>query len=102
MAVIWQKAEFYVNGSYKVDAVTGRLMNGFGCKKPEDIYYFELAKGVKHFKEEGGRKAMCEAVEKYAKKRAAIKVKEERNLITQIVAALVDGKDNDTIIKELN
>ena len=45
---------------------------------------------------------MCEAVEKYAEKRAAIKVKEERNLITQIVAALVAGKDNDTIIKELN
>ena len=45
---------------------------------------------------------MCEAVEKYAERRDAIKVKEETNLITQIVAALVGCKDNDTIIKELN
>lgn len=33
----------------------------------KDMYYPELAKGVKHFKKEGGRKRMCEAVEKYAK-----------------------------------
>ncbi len=45
---------------------------------------------------------MCEAVEKYAENKVAIKVKEERNLMTQIVAALVAGKDNDIIIKELN
>ena len=32
----------------------------------QDSYYPELAKGVKHFKEEGGRERMCEAVEKYA------------------------------------
>ena len=101
----------YVNGSYKGDDAVGKLMHDFGCKKSEDIYYPELAKGVKHFKEEeGGRKIMCEAVEKYAERYAekyaemkvAIKVKEERNLITQIVAALVADKDNDTIIKELN
>ena len=61
----------------------------------------DLAKGVKHFKEEG-RKVMCEAVEKYAEKKVALKVKEERSLMTQIVAALVADKDNDTIIKELN
>ena len=31
------------------------------------MYYSELMKGMKHFKEEeGGRKIMCEAVEKYA------------------------------------
>ncbi len=49
---------------------------------------------------------MCEAVEKYAKsyaeKYAERKAAEERNLLTQIVAALVAGKDNDAIIKELN
>jgi hypothetical protein len=43
------------------------MMHDFGCKDSKDIYYSELAKGVKHFKEEGGRKIMCEAVEKYAK-----------------------------------
>jgi len=38
----------------------------FGCKELKDIYYSDLAKGVKYFKEEGGRKLMCEAVKKYA------------------------------------
>jgi hypothetical protein len=57
----------YVNGSYKGDDAIGRMMHDFGCKDSKDIYYQELAKGVKHFKEEGGRKIMCEAVEKYAK-----------------------------------
>jgi hypothetical protein len=57
----------YVNGSYKGDDAIGKLMHDFGCKESKDICYPELAKGVKHFKEEGGRKIMCEAVEKYAK-----------------------------------
>ncbi len=57
----------YVNGNYKGDDTIGRLMHDFGCKEAKDIYYPELAKGVRHFKEEGGRKRMCEAVEKYAK-----------------------------------
>ena len=35
------------------------------------MYYPELAKGVKHFKEEeGDRKIMCEAVERYAERKA--------------------------------
>lgn len=58
----------YVNGEYKGNDKIGKLMHDFGCKEPKDIYYPALAKGVKHFKEEeGGRKVMCEAVEKYAK-----------------------------------
>ena len=57
----------YVNGNYKGDDTVGRLMHDFGCKEAKDMYYPELAKGVKHFKEEGGREKMCEAVEKYAK-----------------------------------
>lgn len=45
-------------------------MHDFGCKESKDIYYPELAKGVKHFKEEeGGRKIMCEAVENYAERK---------------------------------
>lgn len=44
------------------------MLHDFGCKESKDIYYPELAKGVRHFKEEeGGRRSMCEAVEKYAK-----------------------------------
>lgn len=42
-------------------------MHDFGCKESKDIYYPDLAEGVKHFKEEGGRRIMCEAVERYAK-----------------------------------
>lgn len=60
----------YVNGNYKGDDTVGRLMHDFGCKESKDMYYPELAKGVKHFKEEGGRERMCEAVEKYAKEYA--------------------------------
>lgn len=41
---------------------------------------------------------MCEAVEKYAEKKDA----GERNIITKIVGALAAGKDNETIIRELN
>lgn len=60
----------YVNGNYKGDDTVGRLMHDFGCKQAKDMYYPELAKGVKHFKEEGGRERMCEAVEKYGDRRA--------------------------------
>ena len=34
------------------------------------MHYQELAEGVKHFKEEGGKKVMCQAVEKYAMEKA--------------------------------
>lgn len=58
----------YVNGSYNGEDAIGKLMHDFGCKDSGDMYYSELVKGMKHFKEEeGGRKIMCEAVEKYAK-----------------------------------
>ena len=59
----------YVNGNYKGDDTVGRLMHDFSCKEAKDMYYPELAKGVKHFKEEGGREKMCEAVEKYAEQK---------------------------------
>ena len=93
----------YVNGGYKENDAVGKLTHDFGCRGSKDMYYPELAKGVKHFKgEEGGRKAMCEAVEKYAEQEIAVKVKEERSLMSQIVAALVADKDDDAIVKELN
>lgn len=57
----------YVNGNYKGDDTVGRLIHDFACKKSKDMYYPELARGVRHFKEEGGRGKMCEAVESYAK-----------------------------------
>ncbi len=60
----------YVNGAYDGDDALGRLMKDFKCKHAEDMYYSELAKGMKHFKEEGGKSEMCELVENYAKKYA--------------------------------
>ena len=61
----------YVNGSYKGNDEIGKLLHDFGCKDSKDMYYPELAKGVRHFKEEeGGRKVMCEAIEKYADRKA--------------------------------
>jgi hypothetical protein len=69
----------YVNGSYRGDDAIGRMMHDFGCKESKDFFYPELAKGVKHFKEEeGGRKIMCEAVERYAVKYAEKCKREER------------------------
>ncbi len=60
----------YVNGSYKGNDPIGKLMSDFGCKNSKDMYYKELAKSVKHFKEEGGREVMCQAVEEYAMEKA--------------------------------
>ncbi len=63
----------YVNGEYDGDDALGRLMRDFKCKHADDMYYTELADGVRYFKEEGGRDSMCELVEQYAKKYAADK-----------------------------
>ena len=60
----------YVNGNYKGNDEIEKLLHDFGCKESKDMYYPELAKGVRHFKEEGGRKIMCEAVERYAEQKA--------------------------------
>jgi hypothetical protein len=63
----------YVNGAYKGDDPIGRLVHDFKCRSSKDMYYPELAAGVKQFKEtEGGRKKMCEAVEEYGNMRAQL------------------------------
>ncbi len=55
----------YVNGSYKDDEdPIGRLMHDFRCTSAVDMFYQELAKSVKYFKEtEGGRNKVCKAME---------------------------------------
>jgi hypothetical protein len=69
----------YVNGSYQGDDPIGKLMHDFRCKRSDDIYYRELADGVRHFKEsEGGREIMCDAVEEYAEARANVAREEEK------------------------
>ncbi len=45
---------------------TGKHYNVEVQKKPE------LAKGVRHFKEEGGREKMCEAVQDYAEQKSSL------------------------------
>lgn len=59
----------YVNGSYQnVNDPIGKLVHDFDCKRSEDLYYPVLAKQIHYFKEtEGGRTAMCKAVEELAK-----------------------------------
>lgn len=69
----------YVNGDYDGEDAIGKLMKDFKCKNAEDMYYLELAEGVKYFKEEEGRDGMCEAVEQYARMYAAdIKAENEK------------------------
>ena len=60
----------YVNGNYKGDDEIGRLMEDFHQTDSRNIYYKELAQGVKHFKEtEEGRETMCESVQRYGDER---------------------------------
>jgi predicted transposase/invertase (TIGR01784 family) len=62
----------YVNGSYKGDDAIGKLVHDFRCRNADDMYYTQLADGVRYYKEkEGGREKVCEAVERYAEKKAA-------------------------------
>lgn len=80
----------YVNGNYNGNDAIGKLMHDFGCKESKDIYYLELAKGVRHFKEEG--KAMSEIVERYAEKYAEQKVESARlNNLLEIVRNLMES-----------
>lgn len=56
------------------------------------MYYPELAEGVKHFKEEGGRRIMCEAVERYAEKYAEQKAENVRlNSLLENVRNLMES-----------
>lgn len=60
----------YVNGTYTGNDMLGKLMRDFACKNTDDIYYEELKKSIKHFKEKGGRKVMCNVVKEYGDERA--------------------------------
>ena len=57
----------YVNGSYKNDeSDIGKLMHDFRCTSSIDMFYDVLKKGMRHYKEtEGGRAAVCKAIETY-------------------------------------
>lgn len=91
----------YVNGSYRGNDPLGRLMGDFSCKEAKDMYYAELASGVKHFKEEGGRELMCQAVEEYAKKKA-YEAAIEAAMKATIEDAISYGMDKEAILKKVN
>ena len=61
----------YVNGEYKGSDEIGRMIHDFHCTKADDIYNPELAKSVRHFKDEEGVKNMCASVKAYGDIRAA-------------------------------
>lgn len=97
----------YVNGNYKGDDTVGKLMHDFGCKESKDMYYPELAKGVRHFKEEGGRRRMCEAVQNYAEKYAEQKAENARlnsllDSIRKIMANMKLGAEQAMNVLEVN
>lgn len=70
----------YVNGSYKDDNdPVGKLMHDFRCINSVDMFYPELAKQMKYFKEtEGGREIVCKVFEDLAEKRAEERAAEEK------------------------
>ncbi len=83
----------YVNGSYRGKDALGLLMSDFRCKNSKDMHYSDLAKGVKHFKEEQeGRERMCRAVEDYA---TSIAIK------TEIEAGIAYGADREYILSRV-
>ena len=75
----------YVNGSYKNDEdPIGKLMHDFRCRSSVDMFYPQLAKQVRYFREtEGVRKIMCKAFEELAEKR----VLEDRKITAKMLLA---------------
>ena len=63
----------YVNGAYHNDEdPVGRLMHDFRSTRAADMFYSELARQVRYFKEtEGGQQKMCKAIEDMRKKERA-------------------------------
>lgn len=79
----------YVNGSYKNDNdPVGKLMHDFRCVGSVDMFYPELAKQVKYFKEtEGGREIMCQVFEDLAEKRAEeARIEEKKAFALRMIA----------------
>jgi predicted transposase/invertase (TIGR01784 family) len=68
----------YVNGSYKGNDAIGKLVHDFRCSNADDMYYSQLADGVRYYKEvERGEEKMNELLRKYAEDMAEERVAEE-------------------------
>lgn len=63
----------YVNGaSHNDEDPVGRLMHDFRSTRAANMFYSELARQVRYFKEtEGGQQKMCKAIEDMRKKERA-------------------------------
>lgn len=95
----------YVNGSYKDDNdPVGKLMHDFRCLSSADMFYRELAKQVKYFKEtEGGQEIMCQVFEDLAEKRVTEEKKAfARRLIARGKQTLEEiAEDTDLSLEEV-
>ncbi len=106
----------YVNGTYKGDDAFGKLAHDFNCKSSKNMYFKELAEGVRHFKENAkGRDDMCEAVEKYAAKRSEnMRIETLANAVNNLMQSTsfsleeslnnmgIEGEDRELIIERLS
>lgn len=102
----------YVNGSYKNDDdPIGKLMHDFRCTSSIDMFYNELKKSVKYFKEtEGGRGQVCKAMEeRIERERIESLLEVVKNLMenlqlsaTQAMTAMgVSEEDKERILKKI-
>ena len=75
----------YLNGSYRDDNdPIGKLAHDFRCMSSVDMFYPELARQVKYFKEtEGGQEIMCQVFEELAEKRANERAEEIREKVRE-------------------
>ena len=56
----------YVNGSYRGDDPIRKLMHDLHCKTPDEMYYEELARITRYYKEnKEGNEKMCQAMEEF-------------------------------------
>ena len=93
----------YVNGSYRGDDPIGKLMHDLHCQNPDEMYYEELARITRYYKEnKEGNDKMCQAMEEF-EQRAIQKgivvgrkegIKEgKREGITEIVKRMLASKN---------
>ena len=88
----------YVNGAYRnSEHPVGRLMHDFGSRNAESMYYSEISKSVKFYKEsEGGHGQMCRLVEELLEEKAA----EVRESVTKEVTESVTKEVTESATKK--
>ena len=80
----------YVNGAYRGDTPTGKLMHDFSCTNAADMYYTTLADRVRFFKEsKEGILIMCKVMEDMRKESLQEGIKE--GAINTAKRMLTDG-----------